>query len=370
MNTREKIPSYFSRKIRMLSFFAIVCVVFIHAYNYHDTYLQPTTALYEGIKIYPIVQFFISNALTRFANPMYFFISGFLFFAGVRRFDIGVYAKKLKKRLVTLMVPYCIWVFAWSAAGILIADYCAVSFPVIDEKIGLLRSDGPAVLFTTPLPFQFWYIADLFKLAVLSPIVYLLVKNLKGLSVILAAIPWVFDYSVPGLPNCDGILFFMLGAHLAVNDINFPGREGPAEKNVLTYVIPAAWIAACVVYTMLSASDKMTGIPQEALLPAYKIVCALGFASVFILYDAAAGRIADSRVLGKLSSCTFFIYASHEPLQHMIFQRVLELTDSDLVHMALYFGLPLLFILIGTAAGTALRRAAPRVHSALTGGRG
>lgn len=370
MNTREKIPPYFSRKIRLLSFFAIVCVVFIHAYNYHDTYLQPTTVLYEGMRICPIVQFFISNALTRFANPMYFFISGFLFFAGVRRFDCGVYAKKLKKRLVTLMVPYCIWVFAWSAAGILIADHCAVAFPVIDEKIGLLRSGGPAVLFATPLPFQFWYIADLFKLAILSPIVYLLVKKLKGLSVILAAVPWVFDYSVPGLTNCDGILFFMLGAHLAVNDISFPGREFPAERNALTAAIPAVWIAVCAVYTLLSASEKMTGLPQGALLPVYKIVCALGFASVFILYDAASGWIADSRVLGKLSSCTFFIYACHEPLQHMIFQRVLEFTDLNLVHMALYFGLPLLFILTGTAAGTALRRTAPRVHSVLTGGRG
>ena len=113
----------------------------------------------------------------------------------VCRFDVSVYVKKLKKRLVTLMVPYCIWVLAWSAAGILIVNYCKISFPVIDEKIGLLRDNALKAFFSTPLPFQFWYIADLFKLAILSPIVYLLVKKLKIFAVILAAVPWVFDYA-------------------------------------------------------------------------------------------------------------------------------------------------------------------------------
>ena len=365
-NTRESIPPYLSRKIRFLSFFTIICVVFIHAYNYHDTYLLPTTAIQEGKQICPMIQFFICNAMTRFANPLYFFISGYLFFAGARRFNASVYAKKLKKRLVTLMLPYCIWVFAWSAAGILIVNYCKISFPVIDAKIGLLRDNALKAFFSTPLPFQFWYIADLFKLAILSPIVYLLVKKLKIFAVILAAVPWIFDYSVPYMPNCDGILFFVLGAYLAVNCIRFPGKERPVKKTALTIAVPVIWIAVCAAYTAMSAAAA----PERALLFAYKACCAFGFMSVFIIYDAASGRIEKSRALAALSSCTFFIYACHEPLQHMIFQRVLGFTDSDFVHMALFFGLPLIFAAFGSAAGGLLRKAAPRVHSVLTGGRG
>ena len=364
-NTRESIPPYLSRKIRFLSFFTIICVVFIHAYNYHDVELKPMTALYEGFQICPMIQFFISNALTRFANPLYFFISGYLFFAGVRRFNASVYAKKLKKRLITLMLPYCIWVLAWSAAGILIVKYCKISFPVIDEKIGLLRENGLEAFFSTPLPFQFWYIADLFKLAILSPIVYLLVKKLKIFAVILAAIPWIFDYSVPYMPNCDGILFFVLGAYIAVNCIRFPGRENPAKKTALTVIIPVTWIAVCAAYTIMSAAAA----PERALLFAYKACCALGFMSVFIVYDLVSARIERSRALAALSSCTFFIYACHEPLQHMIFQRALEFTDANFVHMALFFGLPLFFAAFGAALSSLLRKAAPRVHSVLTGGR-
>lgn len=369
-NTRESIPPYLSKKIRLLSFFTIICVVFIHAYNYHDVELKPMTALYEGFQICPMIQFFISNALTRFANPLYFFISGYLFFAGARRFNASVYAKKLKKRLVTLMLPYCIWVLAWSAAGILIVNYCKISFPVIDEKIGLLRDNALKAFFSTPLPFQFWYIADLFKLAILSPIVYLLVKKLKIFAVILAAIPWIFNYSVPYMPNCDGILFFVLGAYLAVNCIRFPGKERPVKKTAMTIAVPVIWIAVCAAYTLLSAYESTIGASSPMLLFMYKMCGALGFISVFIIYDAASARIEKSRALAALSSCTFFIYACHEPLQHMIFQRVLEFTDSNFVHMALFFGLPLVFAAFGAAAGGLLRKAAPRVHSVLTGGRG
>ncbi len=366
LNTRESIPPYLSRKIRFLSFFTILCVVFIHSYNYSDTYLLPTTAIQEGKQICPMIQFFISNALTRFANPLYFFISGYLFFAGAHCFNVSAYAKKLKKRLVTLMVPYCVWVLAWSAAGILIVNYCKISFPVIDEKIGLLRENGLEAFFSTPLPFQFWYIADLFKLAILSPIVYFLVKKLKIFAVILAAVPWIFDYSVAYMPNCDGILFFVLGAYLAVNSVRFPGRERRVKKTALTVAIPVIWIAVCAAYTILSAAAA----PAPALLLAYKACCAFGFMSVFIIYDTASARIERSRALDALSSCTFFIYACHEPLQHMIFQRVLAFTDSDFVHMALFFLLPLVFAAFGAAAGSLLRKAAPRVHSILTGGRG
>lgn len=369
-NTRESIPPYLSKKIRFLSFFTIICVVFIHAYNYHDVELKPTTALYEGFQICPMIQFFICNALTRFANPLYFFISGYLFFAGVSRFNGSVYAKKLKKRLVTLMLPYCIWVLAWSVAGVLIVKYCQTSFPVIDEKIGLLREKGLEAFFSKPLPFQFWYISDLFKLAILSPVVYFLVKKLKVFAVILAAVPWIFDYSVQYMPNCDGILFFMLGAYLAVNHIRFPGRECPIKKNALTIAIPAVWILVCAAYTFLSVYESTIGASSPILLFMYKMCGALGFISVFIIYDAASGRIADSRALNAFASCTFFIYACHEPLQHMIFQRALEFTDSNFVHMALFFGLPLLFVLLGSTLGSLLRKAAPRVHSVLTGGRG
>ena len=38
-STRETVNPYLSQKLKLLSFVAMICVVFIHAYNYTDTFL-------------------------------------------------------------------------------------------------------------------------------------------------------------------------------------------------------------------------------------------------------------------------------------------------------------------------------------------
>ncbi len=368
--TREAVNAYLSEKIQRLSFFTIVCVVIIHAYNYRDAYLQPTTMIHEGLRAGPMVQFFFCNALTRFANPLYFFISGYLFFASFRRFQWRGYAAKIRKRLVTLAIPYCLWVLGWSAVGALVQRFSGFSFPVLEEKLALLREGGVAAFFTAPLPFQFWYIADLFKLALLSPIIYLLVKKLRALPVLLAAIPWALEVSIPYLPNCDGFLFFTLGAHLAVNGVDFPGKARPIERSAWTVAIPILWVCASAAHTLLAASGNSTGIPPRLLLVSYKIATAAGFLSVFILYDALSPRVREGRLLAALSPCTFIIYAVHEPLQHMTYQFALRFTDAGWAHMALFFALPPLFVFLGAGLCMAMRRLTPRAFALLTGGRG
>ena len=79
----QKMNSYLSKKISFLSMISMIAVVFIHAYNYTDSFLQPNTIITEGLHLGACVQFAISNALARFAVPLFFMISGFLFFFGV-----------------------------------------------------------------------------------------------------------------------------------------------------------------------------------------------------------------------------------------------------------------------------------------------
>ncbi len=83
LTTRESVSPYLSRKLSVLSFVAMVCVVFIHAYNYTDTFLQPTTMISEGFHPGAMVQFLISNALARFATPLFFCHIGLFVFCRV-----------------------------------------------------------------------------------------------------------------------------------------------------------------------------------------------------------------------------------------------------------------------------------------------
>lgn len=54
------------------------------------------------------VMYFFSNVIGRFSVPMFFLISGYLFFrSGV--LDKRVYISKLRSRLHTLLLPYLLW---------------------------------------------------------------------------------------------------------------------------------------------------------------------------------------------------------------------------------------------------------------------
>lgn len=64
----------------------------------------------SGIPIYHTTSFFISRILASVAVPLFFFISGYLFFFRTT-FSVDVYKKKLKSRIKTLLIPYLFWNF-------------------------------------------------------------------------------------------------------------------------------------------------------------------------------------------------------------------------------------------------------------------
>lgn len=99
---------YLSKKIKFLSFFAMIGVVYCHTYNYFDRFLQSRTVLSEGANPGAMLQFFISNGLVRFAVPLFFIFSGHLFFVHFE-FTWKGYLQKVLKRVRTLVVPFLIW---------------------------------------------------------------------------------------------------------------------------------------------------------------------------------------------------------------------------------------------------------------------
>lgn len=370
LTTRQVVSPYLSHKLTLLSFVAMLCVVFIHAYNYTDTFLQPTTMITEGLHAGAMVQFLLSNAATRFATPLFFCISGYLFFAAFRRFTFKGYLRKLGKRAYTLLVPYLFWVGLWTGlAALLVWAAGFDAFPILGEKLGGLYSGEWWQVFTNPVPFQAWYILDLFKLVIVSPIIYVAVKYLRWGAVVLAAIPWAIDYSIPYFVNCDGLLFFTLGAYLAVRAVDFPGKDKPIRKNWLYYATPCVWAALCITYTVLSAMGKQINLHWAVLMTLYKLCVLSGFCAVFVLYDMIGDKFKNSKFVNALASGTFMLYITHEPLQHMAFQTVLRYTQADWAHMLCYFALPPVLVAIGVGLSVGIRKLSPKLHAFLTGGR-
>ena len=101
--------SLLSKTISYLRFPLIVGVVFIHS-NILVVKIQGEMIRFDN---WPFVTFIMNLFSTVFADvcvPLFFFISGFLFFYN-SDFTKETYLAKLKKRIKTLLVPYLIWNF-------------------------------------------------------------------------------------------------------------------------------------------------------------------------------------------------------------------------------------------------------------------
>jgi fucose 4-O-acetylase-like acetyltransferase len=81
----------------------VVCEHLFHPMRLRDTVYDAdnyfTVSLFEMIK-----EIFFIHANV----PVFFFISGFLFFYSVD-FNTDVYKRKIKSRVKTLLIPYIIW---------------------------------------------------------------------------------------------------------------------------------------------------------------------------------------------------------------------------------------------------------------------
>ena len=165
---------YLSKKIKFMSFFSIIAVVFIHAYNFKDSSLEYYTIISEGKNWGAILEYTISAGLARFTVPLFFMISGFLFY---RNYELSVrgYFTKVKKRFFSLFIPFVLW------AAISIGFVVALKYGLGLTSSEYVNAYNPntslvdSLLF--PQAFQLWYVKALLFFTIISPIGYLLIKH-------------------------------------------------------------------------------------------------------------------------------------------------------------------------------------------------
>lgn len=363
----KKMNEYLSKKISFLSLISMLAVVFIHAYNYTDTFLQPHTIITEGLHPVACVQYAISNALARFAVPMFFMISGFLFFFD-KEFGASVYVKQVKKRCRSVLSVFVIFsiisfvvchlVFKFTGEGVI---------GMIDERI---TKNLLYVLFQNPFAFQLWFLAQLFIMSVVSPVIYFLIKKLGVIFPIILACLWFLDKQlvVGGytLFNSDAYMFFTFGAYVAVKKSDFKTLYQKTEHKKLWIVSLVLWIIVVTSYTLFSATAEKSSYIQLIM---FKLSVLLGMVSVWLSYDRFSVCLLEHPVTKTLSENNFMVYLLHEPLLHIIFMSTVTYFKSDIVHILLYFVLPVIIILLCAYTGKMLRNKCPRLNSILTGGR-
>lgn len=360
-----------SKTIDFLRFPLIVGVVFIHT-DFSDVVIKGVKSI--NLANYPIfthVFFLFSKVIFEVCVPLFFLISGFLFFYKTENFSFKVYLKKLKGRFRSLFIPYIFWnvvvlLFFFLAQTFLSGSLMSgrnklvTDYSLMDWIWSFLDTShiNPHVKKTLPVNSPFWFIRDLMVVVLTSPLLYFLIKKLKVYAVILLGIVWVINpyFYQPGLSTVS-FFFFAAGAYFSINKKNFVGL-----------MKPVLYQSGVLYLFLVIAQFYFLGINWWSYLYCAGIMAGLVFAVALSAHFIEK----EKWQMGPFwTNGSFFVFAYHRlPLVFVIkFLFTLVRPHSDVALLFLYFACPALIIIFGLLCYSIMRSFLPKFTAIICGGR-
>jgi surface polysaccharide O-acyltransferase-like enzyme len=291
MNGNNNISQY--EVIRQLRFPMIVLVTYAHSYGGVEDGLSLLTSEWNT---YDFLRLLISQTLVKVAMPVFFIMSGYLFFVNVGKWNLAIYKKKILRRVKTLLIPYLIWnllmavklkTFSWSVFWV----YWVPAGRQVDWL-------GHEQLMTAPANMPLWFLRDLMVVSLLTPIIYILIRKLGLWLMGLLTILYLsgFYAFIPGL-SAYAIYFFIFGAFLSIRKMDLAASLKRVE-------IPAYVLSVLFAISMLLTYSSPV---FSSLMLSFRL---LGAVAVFCL----ASRILTStprRLPSVVCNSSYFIYLAH-----------------------------------------------------------
>lgn len=279
--------------IRQLRFPMIVLVTFAHSYG---KVAEGFSLLALEWDTYEFLKLLVSQTLVKVAVPVFFIMSGYLFFANVEKWSLNVYKSKIIRRMKTLLIPYLIWnllmavklkTFSWSI------------FWVFWYPAGI-QTDwfGQEHWMTAPANMPLWFLRDLIIVSLFTPIIYILVRKFRSWLMALLTILYLSGICAffPGL-SAYAVYFFTFGAFFSIRRMNM--HENLMRFEWPVYILSIAFAIAMMLTYNTSAFSS--------LMLCFRLV---GAVAVFCL----ASRILSStskRLPSIVCDSAYFIYLSH-----------------------------------------------------------
>ncbi len=348
-----------SRKFTVISFLSMVLVVILHANNMVINLSSGNIIVPKGYN--SLIQDFFTQGISRIAVPLFFIISGYLYFLNIKG-TFSEFKSKIGKRIKTILIPYLFW-SGWGLAFYTILQ----SHPMAQNFFtnGLIKDmhieEILKILFFNPLPFQLWFLRDLMILVFFSPLLFFAIKYLRELAIFLAFIPWISGYFY-GFINTDSLLFFMFGGYLAIFDklVSFDWKK-------YAYLLFSFWILLVIINSILLFQG--ISIFDFWMSVLNKVTLLVGVVAIWIIYDQLDGN-ANIKAFNPLFSFSFFLYAFHEPVLTMVKKGLFfVLGNSQLVSFTVYILAPTLTIILSISVGFLLKKYIPKIYDLATGGR-
>lgn len=342
-----------SHKIRNLSAVSILMVLYIHMYYTEGA----------NMPLLNMVEHTVGYGLCSVAVPLFFIISGYLFFLKVPD-GLRSITEKLKKRCRTLLIPYLIaniLTFVFYISLDVLADMIPAIGSVLNTRvIPEIQEKGVffalnLIFINPPIAFQLWFIRDLMVVLLLSPLMYLLMKRVST-----ARNGWLIPvalsvlYCLSSDDYVEAFVWFYIGGYIAMRRIN-----------VERFQKPGLAIGAGIIYLALSICSGFQNLSEWSM----RVIPVIGIPALWMAYDLVSEKNKTKKIKPFLTGYTFFVYLIHEPLLN-IFKKIPLLIDrSEPMLIACYLLIPPIFYVSGCSLGYVLKRWIPRAYSLYTGGR-
>jgi len=157
--------------------------------------------------------------ITEVCVPLFFVISGFLFFLNVPdKPDVKYFAGKYKKRFWSLLIPYII------ANCVAFAVYFAAHRYAPQMISGFMGEDwkNPIYVFWTgPINLSLWFIRELIVAVIISPLIYLIVRYTRLVGVVILGLLMIFwKLPAPWFYFAAGAWFSICGGVVGIKDLD------------------------------------------------------------------------------------------------------------------------------------------------------
>lgn len=360
-----------------LRFPLIVGVVFIHCFGEPFDFSSLDLLQPSGMDLYNLFRVSISKVLTHVCVPVFYLISGSLFFIGLEEWSNNVYLKKIKKRTKSLIVPFLLWNLI-AILSPLVGTFRNGGFYGIQcffeekgywhlfwdcEKWNFDRVNwiGESIISSSPYLVPLWFLRDLIVVSLCSPILFYLFKYFRSLGVFLLALCYISGVflNIPGV-SPTAFFFFGAGAFFRLNNVdvtNFSYRY----RWVFYITAFVLWI----ICTLFNGHNTFEG---NLVYPIYVITGSLALLNL-------TTTIVQNNIIRMPQICSkssFFIYLIHTiwitRIVTLIAQKIFGV-DNSLMLVVSYMFVPLTTIAICILLYSLLNKYVPMVCKILLGGR-
>lgn len=327
------------RKINLLRFLAIVCVLIAHSENYEQFgFLSGTLAFQVEHDVLASCEWVVSS---------FFMLSAMLFF---RRFRWNQLLGKWKRRVQTLLVPYLIWSTIYFCLFALLPRIPFFASFINTSPAPLTFSGILSSIFLHEYAGFLWFIKVLILLTLLAPLYYLLFSK-KYLAEISLAVLLHFVFHPPFvLPAVLSLhwrffFFYAVGAYVS---LRVPDAARVTAPRPLRIALLCAIPLYCYAHTIIVSEWFSIAV----------------IASLWFGIDAE--RVHDRAIY----ETSFFVYLTH----FLVFSVIKKIQYALVPHteawmLITYFSVAWIALLILIPLALLVRKRLPKTYSLLFGGR-